>query len=130
MLLHPDRKLAGSVTLKGDETSPVVVKLAPAGSISGRAVDDGAPLSNVKVDVNFSNNIARELYRFSDLKTASHTTDAEGRFRIDNLVPGERFVVDFQEGDSYFRAILKREERTAESGKVREYNDLKIRKLR
>jgi len=130
LLLHSERKLAGSVTLKGDEISPVVVKLAPTGSVSGRALDDGDPLGNVNVNVNFQNSVAQELYRFSDLKSAPQLTDAEGRFRIDNIVPGERFVVDFQEGKSYFRANLQGQERTVESGKVRQYNDVTVRKLR
>lgn len=57
-------------------------------------------------------------------------TSAEGRFRIDNVVPGEVYVVDFQDGDRYLRANLQGQERTVESGKVREYNDVTVRKLR
>src|SRR5262249_12874902 len=37
---HEGRKLIGSALLKGDEEGPVVVKLAPWGSVSGRIVDD------------------------------------------------------------------------------------------
>ena len=39
-ITHAGRKLVGSVELKGDETSPITVRLQPWGTIIGRIVDD------------------------------------------------------------------------------------------
>ncbi len=43
-VMHRGRKLIGSVYLKGDETQPLVVRLVPYGTITGRVVNrDGRP---------------------------------------------------------------------------------------
>ena len=49
---HPGQKLGGSVTVRGDETEPVVVKLGPLGQVKGRLLDaDGQPLGGVDVSI-------------------------------------------------------------------------------
>ena len=128
LFLDPKRKLAGSVTLTGEETAPVKVKLQPTASVSGRVSDEGAPLENAQVVVNFIDRTASELYRFSDLPVL--TTDAQGAFRVDNLVPGERFVLDFREGESYYRVDVRPDQLQTEPGKLLEGGDMKLRKLR
>ncbi len=129
LLLHPRRQLAASLTVKGNEAAPVVVKLAPTGSVVGRALDEGAPIGNAKVIVRYyKNQPADELRGYSAMATA--TTDAKGRFRVDGLMPGEPFVLDFQEGDRLYRGYANHGERAVESGQVRDFKDLTINKLR
>src|SRR5262249_21390577 len=50
--LHPDRKLAAAVTLKGDEEGPVQVRLEPWGTITGRMLDEtGKPIAGARIEL-------------------------------------------------------------------------------
>src|SRR5205823_12613155 len=63
---HAGKKLGGSVTVRGDETEPVVAKLGALGQVTGRLRDaDGNPLAGVNVSVGPAVDVARELYRFA-----------------------------------------------------------------
>jgi hypothetical protein len=52
VIINGAKKLGGMVTLRGDEKSPVTVKLAPLGEVSGRFLNaDGQPLTYTEVSV-------------------------------------------------------------------------------
>jgi hypothetical protein len=86
--IHVGRKLAGSLRLKGEEREDLTVKLQPWGSVVGRVVDEaGKPRTDVEI---FSTIRARPDPERGDLITKP-TVDAEGRFRIDGLVPGVKY---------------------------------------
>lgn len=84
---HPERKLAASLNLKGDEKAPFVVKLDLTGAIKGRLLDSGGkPLAGVVVEVCYT---AREA---NDVHEATHqlkqvVTDATGAFTFEGLIP-------------------------------------------
>jgi RNA polymerase sigma factor (sigma-70 family) len=70
-----DKKLGASLVLRGDESTPPAVRLEPVATISGRLIDaDGNPRSGVRV-------VCSAFY-------LSPTLDAQGRFRVENVVPG------------------------------------------
>ncbi len=49
--VHPGRKLAGTLRLKGDETGKLTVKLQPWGTVIGRVLDEeGKPRTNVELN--------------------------------------------------------------------------------
>jgi RNA polymerase sigma factor (sigma-70 family) len=101
-LFHPDRKLAGTVTIRGDEKEPVVAKLGPLGTIKGRFLDaDGNPSAGAEVSINARLEIPRELYRFAK-PGRPVITDNDGRFALDNVVPGITFFLQIQKGQKYF----------------------------
>ncbi|HEX7449542.1 MAG TPA: M56 family metallopeptidase [Pirellulales bacterium] len=130
-LLHPERHLAGGVTLTGDEHEIVTVRLGAAASIAGRALDEsGAPVADAVVQINYARAIARELDRFATLDQPAVKTDADGRFQIGDIVPGERFALDFKQDDHYFRAHLSDDQRTLQTGQKLELGDIKTRQLR
>ncbi|HEX5446642.1 MAG TPA: carboxypeptidase-like regulatory domain-containing protein, partial [Pirellulales bacterium] len=130
-LLHPERHLAGGVTLTGDEHEIVTVRLGAAASITGRAVDEsGAPVADALVQINYARAIARELDRFATLEQPPLKTDADGRFEVGDIVPGERFVLDFKQDDHYFRANLSDDQRTLQAGQKLELGEIKSRQLR
>jgi beta-lactamase regulating signal transducer with metallopeptidase domain/protocatechuate 3,4-dioxygenase beta subunit len=109
-LLHSERRLAASIMLTGEEQEPVKVRLAASASISGRALaPDGQPLADALVQIHYAGNSARELQRYSRLDHAPIKTDGEGRFLADNIVPGERFSLDFKSGQMFYRAGERRE---------------------
>lgn len=130
VLLHPERGLGAVRMITGDEGSPVRVKLSATGAISGRVLDEGAPLENADVRLNYSDRTMSELYRFAKLKDAGYTTGDDGRFAIQNLIPGQTFYLRFHDGDQVFHAGLPRARRTVASGEERDYQDLKLRRVR
>jgi hypothetical protein len=131
LFLQRDRQLAGSLTLTGDEDSPATVTLAAAGRIKSRATDEsGAPLSGLRVILNFAGGTASELQRFLQLDQPVVLTDDDGRFEVPSVVPAQKFAIDFQRDDgAYFRAQLSDEQKQLDRGGEHDYGDVVVRKL-
>ena len=73
--VHEGKKLAGFVTVHGDEKEPLQVRLQPWGALTGRLVTpEGEPLTGVEVSC---------TPRVGDV-----FSDKQGRFRIEGLTPG------------------------------------------
>jgi RNA polymerase sigma factor (sigma-70 family) len=103
LFIHAERKLAGSLTLRGDEKEPPVVRLGPAGSVIGRVLDrDGQPLSGASIDLSSPDRTARELYRQLRQRQATIRTDKDGRFRIEGIVPEVKFTLGIVRGRTFF----------------------------
>ncbi len=87
--VHPVRKLAGTLRLKGDETGKLTVKLQPWGTVIGRILDEeGKPRTNVELRINSLRDPPDlEFGRIPDRRTV----DAQGRFRIEGLIPGLKY---------------------------------------
>ena len=90
------------MTIRGDEKEPVVLKLAPAGTISGKFMEDGVPLANAEITVNPPNRILSELYRFTVNERTKVVTDAEGTFTLPDVVPDIDFYLQIRKGDNYY----------------------------
>ena len=103
VFLHPEKKLGGTAIVRGDEKEPVVVKLAPLGTVTGRFVDtDGVPLAGATVSVHSSDRTAEELYRQVALTVPEVKTDKDGRFTLPDVVPGVKFGVNTRKGNTYY----------------------------
>ncbi|HEX7378045.1 MAG TPA: M56 family metallopeptidase [Pirellulales bacterium] len=104
-ILQPQRHLAASVILTGDEPGPAKVRLDAAASISGRAVDaDGEPLANAIVQITYQRRTAAELFWSTNQAQPPLETDADGRFRVENILPGERLAITFRYDGKFFAA--------------------------
>ena len=86
------RKLVGSVLVQAGQPDPLVVRLEPAASVTGRLVDaEGKPQADLSLvqlqkDQDVPNRgIIPEVHLVD--------VDGEGRFRIDRLVPGLAYKV-------------------------------------
>ncbi|HEX3151981.1 MAG TPA: sigma-70 family RNA polymerase sigma factor [Gemmataceae bacterium] len=101
-VFHPGKKLAGTATVRGDEKEPVIVKLVPVGTITGRFMEDSVPLANAEITVNPPNRILSELYRFTVQERPKVITDAEGKFTLPDIVPGVDFYIQTRRGDNYY----------------------------
>jgi RNA polymerase sigma factor (sigma-70 family) len=92
------RKLAGTLTLKGVETSPLVVKLAPLGAIKGRLKGaDGKPLAGIAVGLRYRDSQAEDAHDALQ-ENKQVVTDANGDFTYDGVIPRLQCVLTFRRG--------------------------------
>ena len=97
-ILHPERHLAGSSMLTGDESAQVTLRLSATATMTGRVLDAGGePLADAKVQIQYDRGAV--LY---DEQWAIKT-DGDGKFHEDNVLPGEPFELDFIKGGKFFR---------------------------
>ena len=131
VFFEPGRKLAGTLTLKGDEKSPVVVRLGPAGAIKGRLLDaDGKPLARLVVDVHYRLRAVSEIHQV--IRQAKQTvTDADGAFTVDDLIPQHRFELSFRQGKRQFERETKPAgvEIEVKPGETRELGAIKLKQI-
>lgn len=124
VFFHPVRKLAGTFTLKGTEKPPITAKLGPVGAIEGRLLDaDGKPLAGVVVDVRYRQRAAEGIHNVIH-RAKQIVTDANGGFRLDELIPGQKFALSFRQGKRNFERQAKAGEATHIEVKLGECRDL------
>jgi hypothetical protein len=89
--LHSEKKLAGWLVVRGEETDPTVVKLGAWGVVTGRLVDDdGLPRADVQLQFS-SPRKGDPRYGYLRGNAAGRSgvvPDANGRFRIEGLASG------------------------------------------
>jgi RNA polymerase sigma factor (sigma-70 family) len=126
-VLHNDRKLVGSIWLRGDESGARVVHLVPWGSVVGRFLDaEGDPISSRRIDHDRSTSTKPEEAGIlpGAAATPPPTTDEGGRFRFDRLVPGLKY-------SAYLPGIspspgLGFKDVTVAPGETKDLGDLKV----
>lgn len=125
-LLHLQRKLGGTLTLTADSNLPVPAPLLPCGTVSGRALaPTGHPLADADVALILQDYTARELYREVAKRVEPVKTDAQGRFRLENVVPDMKFRIYFRQGNNQYIDTAKWMQ--VESGKTLELGDLPVK---
>jgi RNA polymerase sigma factor (sigma-70 family) len=123
---HEKKKLAGFVILKGDEPEGFAVKLQPAGTVTGRVVNqDGEPLADATIAGRLEAgqlNMAAGWNGFFWSRT-----DAEGRFTIECLPAGVRLGAQVQHKDIIVAELFKGV--TLQPGEGRSLGDVKVKRL-
>jgi protocatechuate 3,4-dioxygenase beta subunit/5-hydroxyisourate hydrolase-like protein (transthyretin family) len=127
--IHEQRKLAGSATVDG-KAKDMTLRLRPWGVLTGRAVnDDGKPIAGVEVRIFFRDRgvsaVAQE--RWSYLKPPK--TDAEGRFRLEGIIPDQKFGISLAHERRFLDLGESFREMTVESGRTRDLGDVRCRKI-
>jgi RNA polymerase sigma factor (sigma-70 family) len=103
MLRHPGKNLAARFEVKADERGPVVVALRPAGSVVGRLIDDeGRPLRHAEIAVTFRPEKDGPLH----LDSRDLRSDADGKFRVEGLLPGVPYSADVRPADERYAGQL------------------------
>ena len=123
----PSKKLFGTLSLKGDEKDEVTVRLAAAAAITGRLLgEDGKPLAGVAVSLHPHGRAAEEVQKHARPAQLIET-DADGRFRIDTVIPGVKFFLSFKRGQKTFEPAVKGDEPMAKSGETLDLGEWKLK---
>jgi hypothetical protein len=108
---HQEKRLGKFVVVSGDRTVPLVVRLEPWGSVTGRLLGrDRKPVPGSKLRMGRSGWAAAPL---------PDTTDREGRFNVEGLIPGQQYWLNCFKGGLGWGV-----EFTAESGGKKNLGDL------
>jgi RNA polymerase sigma factor (sigma-70 family) len=123
---HDERKLTAVVVARGDERGPLTVRLRPAGSVTGRLLDeDGQPFRGVRIDVRYADGQFGPGYYFPFLKP---TSGDDGRFRIDGLLPGVVHDLAARDDNTLFGNLARGLK--LEPGETRDLGEVKIGRSR
>jgi hypothetical protein len=142
VVFSPEKKLGKVRVVRGDEAGPLPFRLEPLSSLTGRVLGaEGRPRAGLTVRAVLSlegedgDRLPIHL-RFSldrhwrNLEPRA-ITDADGKFRLDGLLPGLKYnlVVSEDESDDADRPVLRREGvAPAEPGRNLDLGDLRGKK--
>jgi hypothetical protein len=128
--LHPERKLAALLTVRGDEKEAPTVRLSAAATVTGRVLNaDGDPLVGVDVLPLYSDSALSRLVQ--QLYTASPSrTDKEGRFRLEGLFPDAKINLLFRQGKEVPLVANMTEPPPLKSGETTDLGDIRIKPLK
>jgi hypothetical protein len=94
LIFHQARNLAATMTVRGDETEPIVARLLPAGTMVGRLIDaDGQPVADTWIEPDFQTSEAQGLYLDLSHKRKQVRTDKDGRFRMAGVIPDSKVTM-------------------------------------
>jgi hypothetical protein len=125
-IYHHGRNLGGEVTVRGDESTPVVARLKPAGAVTGRLLDaEGKPIADAGIQMRYLSYYAAAL----DVRIrhrAPFVTDKDGRFRLDGIVPDTKFALSgIRVGKTILRARGAGGIREVQPGQTLDLGDLR-----
>jgi hypothetical protein len=123
---HDRKKLAAVVVATGDEKGPLTVRLQPAGTVTGRLVDDdGRPRHDVQIEVRYAEG---QFGRRSFNPFLKAAPGDDGRFQIDGLIPGVAYDLSPRTGDAPLDPVAAG--LRLQSGEARDLGDVKIGQAR
>jgi RNA polymerase sigma factor (sigma-70 family) len=90
LVVHEATRQIGTLALKGDETGPLEVRLQLWGTVTGRLVTgDGGPCAGSLI------NPATADRSISYPMSMQIKTDKDGTFRVEGMVPGVKYQLDY-----------------------------------
>jgi len=89
--LSPDGRLWVDTTIRADSTEPVTVRMRRSSAVTGRLVDEtGKAVAEASASVMYLDDPPRIPLPRDPVKTA-----ADGRFRVEGIVPGHSVTIEF-----------------------------------
>jgi protocatechuate 3,4-dioxygenase beta subunit/5-hydroxyisourate hydrolase-like protein (transthyretin family) len=126
VVYDPAGKQFGTLRLKGNEKKAAVVKLRRGGTVTGRLIDEkGRPLSGVDVTLRYRERTAEEM-RAHVHGAKLFVTGADGKFTINDVVPGATFGMYYSWG-KWKSGVNREESRSVQSGKTLDQGDIVVR---
>jgi protocatechuate 3,4-dioxygenase beta subunit len=130
VFFHPGRKLAGQLTVRGDEKESPAVGLLPTGAVTGRVLDaDGQLVAGAEIDLSLPGETAQELYRQLNQRREAVRTDRDGGFRLEGLVPGLKFGLSIRQGRTFLVGEPRIGLKEVGAGKTLDLGDIRTRPL-
>ena len=131
---HAQRRLAGSLLVRGDEKQPLTVRLSPTGTVIGRVLDaEGEPLRDIEIEVWANSPSAsaslRYLYLSVNQSRLAVRTDSVGRFRLDGVVSDEKFSVSIRRRGAYLANDLGNKQLQVKAGETLDLGDIHIKPM-
>jgi hypothetical protein len=125
---EPTKKLTGTLALKGDEKEPTVATLGRPAVIKGRLfAEDGKPLAGIVINLHFPERTAAEMHdQIHRAKLVE--TDIDGKFQMDEIIPGQSFSLWFNRGAQSFEPLTKFEKRTVHAGATLDLGEVKMKR--
>ncbi|HEY7154140.1 MAG TPA: sigma-70 family RNA polymerase sigma factor [Gemmataceae bacterium] len=124
---HAERKLAGTLILRGDEKEPVVVRLGRARAVTGRLLDRGGqPLAGADVFLNWSDPAGSQLYGGAQVRPRVRTSK-DGRFRFEGIVPELKFRLGISRGETSFLGDPPIGVRQVKLGETLDLGDIRVK---
>jgi RNA polymerase sigma factor (sigma-70 family) len=123
---HDEKKLTAVVVARGDERSPLTVRLQPAGTVTGRLLDDdGQPRRGARINDRYAEGQFGPGYYFPFLHSS---LGDDGRFRIEGLIPGVAYNLGARDGMSFFGDFTTGVK--LQPGETRDLGDVKVKERR
>ncbi len=112
---HEGRRLAGTLAVRDAEPGPLVAKLRPWGTVSGRLVDRaGRPRAGVALGARpFAQAFPRDV-----------TTDSSGRFTFVGLVPEQEYVIKLVPQNVFAPSVSVGGPHAVEPGETKDLGDV------
>ncbi len=126
LFVQEERRLAGSLLVRGDEKGPLTAKLEPWGTITGKlANSDGKPLTDVQI-------VSLDIFGAPRPIDAAWLRfpvkpDKNGNFRIDGLVPGLKYNLDIMKGKYIARLTGSVKALTVKSGETKDLGEVQVK---
>ena len=128
LFYHAERRLAGALTVRGDEKEPPVARLVPTGCVTGRVLDrEGQPIVGASIDLSSPDRIASELYRQLGQRQKMIHTAKDGRFRIEGIVPEVKFTLSITQGRTFFVGEPRIGVRQVKSGETLDLGGVRVK---
>jgi hypothetical protein len=125
---HAERKLAGVLTVRGDEKEAPTIRLAPMAVVTGRLLDaDGQPVAGVDVYTRYTEEPVRTLFGRAERTATAPRTDKEGRFRLEGIAPGAKIQFRYIKEREEFVVEKETEREPFKSGETTDLGDLRVK---
>jgi hypothetical protein len=123
-----DRKLIGFLLARGDSVAPSIVRMQPWGLVTGRILDEnGKPAAATELSaasLGSGTSTAENDLNIGEIPPTR--CDGEGRFRIERLVPGQRYRAEVYRDAGV--AGMAFENLVLQPGEVRDLGDIRTGK--
>ncbi len=125
ILRHKERRLATAIRVDVGDKGPLQVRLEPTAALTGRLLDKaGRPLEGIELALcRLINEPTRSLQQ-EFIPNERSTTHADGRFRLEGLVPGLRQKVEII-GDKISSESYVLKEWTPKPGETKDLGEIR-----